>query len=79
ARAVVEAVLGHKSPFVRTPKYNGNRDSTVDPLLRRRIRPLPLGTTELILGLLMLACFVAAFTRPHTLVGAPFLLLFASG
>ena len=39
----------------------------------------PAGTTELILGLFMAVCFAAAIFRPHTLIGAPFLLLFAVG
>ena len=76
-RAVVEAVLGRRSPFLRTPKYNGRATSTADPLLRRR--RLPAGTAELALGILMVACFAAAILRPHTIIGAPFLLLFAVG
>ncbi len=76
-RAVVEAVLGRNSPFLRTPKYNGRTTSAVDPLLRRR--RLPAGTAELTLGILMSVCFAAAIFQPHTLIGAPFLLLFAVG
>jgi hypothetical protein len=34
---------------------------------------------ESALGLLMTACIVLAFTRPHTLVAVPFLVLFAIG
>jgi hypothetical protein len=79
ARAVFEAVLGRESPFVRTPKYNGALDSAADPLLTRRRRTLPPGATELLLGLLMVLCCVVAVARPHTIIGAPFLLLFASG
>ncbi len=77
ARAVVEALLGRKSPFLRTPKYNGRRRSAADPLLRRHA--LPPGLPELALGLLMALCFALALARPHTVVGAPFLALFASG
>ena len=76
-RAVVEAVLGRNSPFLRTPKYNDRTTSAADPLLRRR--RLPAGTAELTLGILMAVCFAAAIFRPHTLIGAPFLLLFAVG
>jgi len=76
-RAVVEAILGRRSPFLRTPKYNGRASSAADPLLRRR--RLPAGTAELALGILMVACFAAAILRPHTIIGAPFLLLFAVG
>ena len=76
-RAVVEAVLGRRSPFLRTPKYNGAQDSADDPLLGGR--SLPPGMIELALGVLMTVCFVAAFVQPHTVIGAPFLLLFAAG
>jgi cellulose synthase/poly-beta-1,6-N-acetylglucosamine synthase-like glycosyltransferase len=79
ARAVIEAVLGRQSPFLRTPKYNGASASAADPLLRRRPRRLPAGTTELGLGLVMVLCFAVTLVRPQTLLGAPFLLLFASG
>ena len=76
-RAVVEAVLGRRSPFLRTPKYNGATTSATDPLLRRR--RLPAGAAELAIGILMAMCFAAAILRPHTIIGAPFLLLFAVG
>jgi cellulose synthase/poly-beta-1,6-N-acetylglucosamine synthase-like glycosyltransferase len=79
ARAVLEAVIGHKSPFVRTPKYAGAPDSASDPLLVRGRRRLPPGSIELLLGLLMVLCCVVAVLRPHTIIGVPFLLLFASG
>ncbi len=77
ARAVVEAELGRPSPFLRTPKYNGARSSASDPLLGRRV--FPAGTLEVLLGTLMVMCLAAAFVRPHTIVGVPFLLLFAAG
>ncbi len=76
-RAVIEAVVGHRSPFLRTPKYNGAARSASDPLLRRR--RLPVGTAEFAIGIVMAACFAAAIFRPHTVIGAPFLLLFAVG
>ena len=78
ARAVTEAVLGRQSPFLRTPKYNGNVSSASDPLLRRR-RWVPTGATELVLGTVMLLCFVVTLWHPQTLIGAPFILLFAWG
>ncbi len=79
ARAVAEAVLGRQSPFVRTPKYNGARESAADPLLGGRRRVLPEGATELVLGGLMVLCLAAAFIRPQTVLGVPFLMLFAAG
>ncbi len=78
ARAVTEAILGRQSPFLRTPKYNGNVSSASDPLLRRR-RWVPTGATELVLGTVMLLCFVVTLWHPQTLIGAPFILLFAWG
>ncbi len=78
-RAIGEAVLGRKSPFVRTPKYNGDRYSELDPLAAKKKRRLPGGLIELALGLVMSVCFVVALSRPFTLVGAPFILLFATG
>jgi hypothetical protein len=78
-RAVVEACVGHQSPFVRTPKFNGASSADADPVLLRQPRRLPPGVIEVGLGLAMLACFAVAFARPHTIIGAPFLLLFAVG
>ena len=77
-RAVAEALLGRRTPFLRTPKYNGAASSAPDPLLRRR-RWAPLGAMELVLGSVMLVCLVAALVQPETLIGAPFVLLFACG
>jgi hypothetical protein len=63
---------------VRTPKFAGTRRGVPDPAQRRRSW-LPQRSTELVLGVLMVTCFLVAMVRPHTLIGAPFLLLFASG
>jgi cellulose synthase/poly-beta-1,6-N-acetylglucosamine synthase-like glycosyltransferase len=77
-KAVLEAVLGRKSAFIRTPKFAGEATSGVDPATRRR-RLLPAGTVETAMGLLMIAGLVLALLRPFTLVGVPFLALFATG
>ncbi|MHC4106668.1 MAG: cellulose synthase family protein [Planctomycetota bacterium] len=79
SKAVVEALFGRQTPFVRTPKYNGASAGDLDPLLTRRRRGMPSGVIELVLGLLMVGCFLVAVSRPFTLVGAPFLLLFGCG
>ena len=78
-KAILEAVIGKKSPFVRTPKFNGALVSELDPLAARKKKRLPPGSIELLLGILMSVCFLVAIRRPFTLVGAPFILLFASG
>lgn len=77
-RAVAEALAGMDSPFIRTPKFAGARTSDIDPATRRR-RRIPAGLIEVTLGIGMLACLVGAMLRPHTLVGAPFLVLFGVG
>jgi len=79
SRAVLEALFGRQSPFVRTPKYNGDSESETDPVVHLRKRSLPNGILELGLGLLMVVCIVLAASRPHTIVALPFLVLFASG
>ncbi len=78
-KAIGEAVIGKKTPFVRTPKYNGEATSELDPLAEKKARRLPPGSLELALGLIMSVCFFIAIMRPFTMVGAPFILLFASG
>jgi cellulose synthase/poly-beta-1,6-N-acetylglucosamine synthase-like glycosyltransferase len=74
---VVEAIFGRQSPFVRTPKFGDGGVGRNDPDLRRRL--LGSGALETALGIVMLLCFGAALSRSYTLVGAPFLLLFACG
>ncbi len=79
SRAVVEAIFGRQSPFVRTPKYNGDTVSEIDPVVKRQRRLIPNGALEIVLGLLMSACVVLSILRPHTIVATPFLILFAAG
>ncbi len=79
ARAVLEALFRRKSPFLRTPKYNGAAHSAADPQLARGRRLLPAGSLEVALGILMVMCFGLAIFRHYTIIGAPFLLLFAAG
>lgn len=79
SRAVLEAIFGRQSPFVRTPKYNGDTESEIDPVISKSRRLIPNGVIELLLGLLMIACVILSFTRPHTIVATPFLVLFACG
>jgi hypothetical protein len=79
SRAVLEALFGRQSPFVRTPKYNGDSDSETDPVAQRHRKLVPHGVIELVLGVLMIGCIVLSFTRPHTVVAMPFMVLFACG
>jgi cellulose synthase/poly-beta-1,6-N-acetylglucosamine synthase-like glycosyltransferase len=79
-RAVLEALRGQQSPFVRTPKAGGSAElpGPVDPPAERG-RRVPPGAIELGMGIVMLVCIGLAMTQPFTLVGVPFLALFASG
>jgi len=81
ARAVIEALLGWRSPFVRTPKFGARGDCDPDQMSSRwRWRLLfPAGLVELLMAGVLYACLVLCFLRPFTLIGAPFLLLFALG
>ncbi len=79
ARAVLEALLGFRSPFVRTPKFGARGGLDPDhPPASWRLR-FPGGLIELLMAGVLYACLVLSFLRPFTLIGAPFLLLFALG
>ncbi len=78
-RAAIEALLGHQSPFVRTPKFAGSKKAETDPVLKGIRRRLPAGIAELALGLLMVGCAAMSLTNPSVLIGVPFLVLFAVG
>lgn len=81
SKAVFEALLGKQSPFVRTPKYNGESSSAVDPLSQTKSKwpAMPPGIIEIALGLLMVMCIMLSITSTYSIVGIPFLLLFAVG
>jgi cellulose synthase/poly-beta-1,6-N-acetylglucosamine synthase-like glycosyltransferase/Leucine-rich repeat (LRR) protein len=79
ARAVVEALLGLQSPFVRTPKFGGRADCELDPAVSSRPWGIASGLLELAIAGVLAACLVLGFFRPFSLIGAPFLLLFAAG
>ncbi len=72
-RAVLEALAGLPSPFVRTPKVGSGNEAVV-PSSR-----LPSGLLELLLAGVLAACLALTFRRPFTLIGGPFLFLCALG
>jgi hypothetical protein len=95
ARGCIEALFGHESPFVRTPKYN-----TTKPMAelgndgRRRkksgfVMPTPsiklwMSLLEILFGVYMLWCVWLSLMLRHTstkhsIISTPFLLLFAAG
>ena len=80
ARGCLEALAGHRSGFVRTPKYN----TTANGARPRRIIATPsiklwMGLLELGLGLYCIACIRQAWQHEYTVVSIPFLVLFAAG
>ncbi|MAE63556.1 MAG: glycosyl transferase family 2 [Phycisphaeraceae bacterium] len=83
-RACIEALVGHESPFVRTPKYDCRGDA--DRPLRRAGGILASGSSrwwvtvaELAMGFYMLACTAIAMGMERAMVSVPFLTLFAIG
>ncbi len=77
-KAIVEAVMGWHSPFVRTPKSGGDGEGDGIPDAAPRSL-VPRGAVELVMGGVMVACVPLTVTEPSALVGLPFVLLFASG
>lgn len=80
ARGCIEAILGHESPFVRTPKYN----SLGDPRTRPRAIRIPsiklwMALLEIGMGVYVLACAKMSLAVSHPVISLPFLLLFAAG
>lgn len=91
AIACVEALVGHDSPFIRTPKYNTTAtgsspgsSSSGSPSGITRVIPIPsmkrtVCLLELTLGAYMLVCIWLSLHAEHTAVSTPFLCLFATG
>ena len=82
AKAVIEGLIGHDSPFVRTPKFNA---TDADSGWRRHgpghrlpgMLAMPL--IEVGMGAYLLLCIWLAMGSERSIVSAPFLLLFAAG
>jgi hypothetical protein len=77
ARAVIEALVGHRSPFIRTPKVGDEHRADSKRTVRRW--RLTQGLVETTLGLAMSACVVLALVTGRGLISIPFLALFAIG
>ncbi len=77
-RAVAEAVMGHQSPFLRTPKYSREGQPPVMPPHQPGPRGLG-GVAEVAIAAYLIACAVLAITLGVALWSLPFLMLFASG
>lgn len=85
AVAVIEAIIGHDTPFIRTPKYGDAMPAaakTDKP--RLAIIPIPslklwITFLEIAFGLYMLECARLSLQLQNTIVSMPFLILFATG
>jgi len=76
-KAILEALAGKKSEFVRTPKYgDGGRPATKAPRKRSR-RLLPY--IEFAFGIYMSVCAVFSVVFIQAAMTAPFLVIFAFG
>jgi cellulose synthase/poly-beta-1,6-N-acetylglucosamine synthase-like glycosyltransferase len=79
-RAILEALFGRHSEFVRTPKYGGkSMTAASSDRTKRRHRRRLLPYVEFALGLYMSFCVVASLTFARSPMTAPFLLMFAFG
>lgn len=77
AVACVEALVGHRSGFVRTPKYGDGAAGARPPIVPSM--KVSLALLELVMAAYMLSCARLAMDREASLIGVPFLLLFAAG
>jgi cellulose synthase/poly-beta-1,6-N-acetylglucosamine synthase-like glycosyltransferase len=78
-KAVMEAWLGRKSGFVRTPKYGADRAEDYADNLEKKQRRNYLPYVEFVLGLYMVGCLICSLFDLRAAVTAPFLAIFAYG
>ncbi len=94
ARAAIEAILGHESPFVRTPKYSRGSTqtgATEDTTTLKQDKPSFLSRHmkfraqklmplfELLMGFYIVECIRMALIFDNTQLSLPFLVIFAVG
>jgi len=82
AKAVLEAVFGRKSEFVRTPKYGGCPTGLYlsAPLSGRgRKKRSLLPYVELLFGVYMAGCTIHSLMHIRAALTAPFLVIFTFG
>jgi cellulose synthase/poly-beta-1,6-N-acetylglucosamine synthase-like glycosyltransferase len=77
-KAVMEALLGMKSGFVRTPKYRVAKKGEKSQAAKYRKRLVLAPWIEIFLGFYFLAAIIYTFTN-HNYFTAPFLILFVIG
>lgn len=83
-KAILEAWLGRKSGFVRTPKYGQGSsaeasEAYLDQLERKRKRKNGLAIVEFAMGCYMIACLLFCIFDVRSAITAPFLMIFAFG
>jgi hypothetical protein len=95
ARGCIEALFGHDSPFVRTPKYNTTKPAAKSGAKKAKtpkgafVIPTPsiklwMSLLEILFGVYMLWCAklslaMSQTSTKHSVISLPFLLLFAAG
>jgi cellulose synthase/poly-beta-1,6-N-acetylglucosamine synthase-like glycosyltransferase len=77
-KAVMEALVGHKSAFVRTPKYRVAKKGEKSQAAKYRKRLVLAPWIEIILGFYFFAAILYTFSN-HNYFTAPFLILFVIG
>lgn len=79
ARGVIEALLGKKSAFIRTPKYNTTDNTQAPKSMACPSIKIWMSALEIFMGCYTLACTILALKQPNPLLSVPFLMLFAAG
>jgi len=79
-KAVIEALIGKKSGFVRTPKFGDEQQdgAVVDRAAKKR-KWNWVPWVELLVGVYMLACTALSLTQWRSMAVTPFLLMFTFG
>ena len=77
-KAVMEALVGHKSAFVRTPKYRVAKKGEKSQAAKYRKRLVLAPWIEIILGCYFMLAILYTFSN-HNYFTAPFLILFVIG
>jgi hypothetical protein len=76
-KAILEALVGKKSEFVRTPKYGGQAAPPARAGAKRKRSLVPY--VEFVFGLYMTACIVVSVISLRAAMTTPFLVMFAFG
>ncbi len=89
AVACIEALIGYRSPFVRTPKYNvqtgtkapsfSSTIGAIKPEMPMSSFKVGMALFEIVMGLYVLACIYLAAQQKNSVISVPFLVLFACG